>query len=341
MLKVVFLCLLPGLLLTGCTQANFTVSSTPLQSLPVSQTVSPTTELEELETDQPMMSSPTPGAFDPARLGTVERDVTYCFTPDGEALKMDVYFPAQGQPPFPTVVYVHGGSWVAGDKSEGNYIPEKTNLVQGGNVFVSINYRLAPGYRFPAQIEDVKCAVRSLRANTDQWGIDPDRIAAMGSSAGGHLVALLGTADEQAGWDTRGGYTSQSSRVSGVVDLFGPAVVPEDGLAGQDMNLLWQVFGAKDLRDPALQKASPATYISPDDPPFLILHGTEDNTVPLAQSQRLTELLQAGGVEAHLIVVENAGHGMPSPTQIVRPSFEEIWQSVKDFMERTIGRRAA
>jgi acetyl esterase/lipase len=158
--------------------------------------------------------------LDPAKLGTVDRDITYA-TIDGVAIKMDIYYPRSADKAVPLVLYVHGGSWAGGDKSSAGsiYIPD---LVAGGYMVASINYRLAPDYKIQSQIEDVNCAVMFLKAHAAEYGIDKAHIGAIGDSAGAHLVALLGTSDASAGLEGSGGYNDRSSRVQAVIDLFGP-----------------------------------------------------------------------------------------------------------------------
>ena len=158
--------------------------------------------------------TPTP-AFDTARLGTAVIDLTYC-TPNELPQKMDVYYPASGGP-WPVLLYVHGGSWREGDKAEGE---GWRGMNDSGFLIASINYRMAAEGKFPVMIEDVKCAVRYLRANNAEMNIDPNRIGAIGASAGGHLVALLGTAGPDAGWD-EGEYADQSSQVQAVLSMSG------------------------------------------------------------------------------------------------------------------------
>ncbi|MBK9007055.1 MAG: alpha/beta hydrolase [Anaerolineae bacterium] len=262
--------------------------------------------------------------FDSSKLGTVESDVTYC-TVDGVALKMDVYYPFEEHGRFAVAMYVHGGGWSSGDKAKGAGAADIPALQQAGFLVVSVNYRLAPEYEFPAMIEDVKCAVRSLRAHADEYNLDPNRIGVYGGSAGGHLVAMLGTTDESAGFDV-GEYLEYSSRVQAVVDMFGPADLTVDFEGGGET--VRRAFGDFDL---AL--ASPVTYVSADDPPFLILHGEEDALVPIAQSEDLLAKLQAAGVQAELVPVANAGHGFKPVSGEISPSREEISQMIVAFFE--------
>jgi acetyl esterase/lipase len=221
-------------------------------------------------------------------------------------------------------MYVHGGGWSSGDKAQGAGALEIPALQSAGFLVVSVNYRLAPEYVFPAMIEDVKCAVRFLRAHASQYNLDPDRIGVWGGSAGGHLVALLGTTDSSAGFDF-GEYLDQSSRVQAVVDMFGPTDLTVQFEGG--IEKASRVFGDFDA---AL--ASPVTYVSADDPPFLMLHGEADKLVPIEQSQILLSALQAAGVPAELVAVANAGHGFrPEEGKTISPSRKEITQMIVGF----------
>ena len=265
--------------------------------------------------------------FDSSNLGTVEKDITYC-TVDGFELKMDVYYPSESNGRFPVTMYVHGGGWSSGDKAQGAGAIEIPALQKAGFLVVSVNYRLAPEYVFPAMLEDVKCAVRSLRAHADEYNLDPNRIGVWGGSAGGHLVALLGTSDESAGFDV-GEYLEYSSRVQAVVDMFGPADLTVQFNGGYESAR--RVFG--DF-DPAL--ASPVTYVTADDPPFLMLHGEQDKLVPIEQSEILLAALQAAGVPAELVPVVNAGHSFKPDGGQISPSRREIAQLVVKFFEGTL-----
>lgn len=262
----------------------------------------------------------------------VQIDLVYCTTSDGVALTMDLYRPKQASEQAPLVVYIHGGGWTRGDKSDGIGLSFKEELTRRGYFLASINYRLAPKYTFPAPIEDVKCAIRHLRANAQKYGFDPQRIGVIGGSAGGHLAALLGAADTQAGWDT-GEYLDQSSRVQAVVDLYGPADL-RAMLAQSTRSYALQVFGASSNQDPLLDVYSPTTYISPDDPPFLIMHGDRDEVVPLAQSEILYERLKESAIPVELVVVKNAGHSFQSADGQIDPNFPALFQMVGDFFDR-------
>jgi acetyl esterase/lipase len=254
-----------------------------------------------------------------------QRDIVYC-TMEGVELKMDIYTPG-GSEKKPAIVYIHGGSWVRGDKSDviGKDAPA---LVKAGIVVFSIDYRLAPKYKFPAMIEDAKCAVRSIRAHAAEYNVDPDHIGAYGGSAGGHIALLLATTDESAGFDV-GEYLDYSSRVQAVVDLFAPS----------DLTRLYQLKTVPSMRDTFLEsdlvRASPITYISADDPPVLIMHGTLDRMVPPEQSQDLYEVLLARGVSAKLIMVENGKHGF-STSEIEKPTRAEISQIIADFFAEAL-----
>ncbi len=264
--------------------------------------------------------------------GEVKKDLTYC-TADGVALGMDLYFPKNLAQPVPVVVYVHGGGWRSGDKREGAGIQYAAALVERGYLFASINYRLAPQEKWPAQIQDVKCAIRHLRANAATYHLDPKRIGAIGGSAGGHLVAMLGLTDAGAGFDV-GEYSDQSSRVQAVVDLFGPADLTVRHFTEYQADIVRQAFGVTVPGDPILVQASPVTYISKDDPPFLILQGDKDTTVPASQSEELYARLETGGVTATLVIVKNAGHGLIPTGGAISPSRAELGKMVVEFFDR-------
>lgn len=271
------------------------------------------------------------GRVELADAAKIERDVTYGRGGDVD-LKMDIYYPKNpSSTPLPVVMYVHGGAWQAGDKAGGAGMPAVPELLKRGFLVTSINYRLAPQYKFPAQIEDCKCAVRFLRAKAAKYNLDPKRIGIWGGSAGGHLVALMGLAGPDAGLEGKGGWQDQSSSVQAVVDLFGPAdLTMRVGKNGRS-DMPSKVFGATSDDDPVLKKASPVTYITKDAPPFLILHGDKDTTVPLVQSEELQKRLKAAGVSTKLVVVKNAGHGFAPVDGEPNPSREELAKMTAEF----------
>jgi acetyl esterase/lipase len=277
------------------------------------------------------LPSPTP-AFDASRFGTSALDVTYC-TMDGTPVKMDVYYPASGGP-WPVFLYVHGGGWNKGDKAEG---AGWSYLNAHGYLVISLNYRLADyNVKFPAMIQDVKCAVRYLRAHAWEYNLDPEHIGALGASAGGHLVALLGTSDPGAGWDV-GEYADQSSRVQAVVAeaVFSDFTQP---MPNSIATAIYFALGAlPGMKNPTTQAASPVTYISPDDPPFLIIHGEKDGYAPLTQAEELNQMLLAAGVNSSLIIVHNGEHSLQGASgQPTDPTQEQIAVSIFEFLDANL-----
>lgn len=269
----------------------------------------------------------------PDKSGTIDYDIVYKTVGD-VSLKMDIHYPERIGGAAPAVIYVHGGGWTAGDKSSGagvQFIPE---LVSRGYVVISINYRLAPDARVIDQISDVKCSVRYLKARANEYGIDANHIGVIGGSAGGHLVALLGASDSGSGLEGDGCFPEQSSRVQAVVDLFGPADLVT---MFESTSPLWlqNVFGAIEHDSDDIKRVSPITYITSDDPPFLILHGDNDSVVPFEQSEILFEKLQSANVPATLIMVKAAGHGFrPVPAgSTISPSESELTETIADFFD--------
>jgi len=274
--------------------------------------------------------SPTP-AFDLTKYGSADIDVPYC-TPEGMPQKLDLYYPSSGGP-WPVLFYVHGGSWMEGDKAEGE---GWRGMNDSGYLVVSVNYRMAAEGKFPVMIEDLKCALRFLKAHSAEYNLDPNRIAAIGASAGGHLVSLLGTADEFAGWDG-GEYADQSSRVQAVVSMSGIydfTVKVPSGIGTP----IFYVFGALAGKDsPEMLAASPVTYIDSNDPSFLILHGTSDGVLPVEQAEIMHAHLTEAGVPSTLVIVENGDHGLQAlPGKETSPTQDEINQTIFNFLEMNL-----
>jgi acetyl esterase/lipase len=224
-------------------------------------------------------------------------------------LKLDLAMPKEGNGPFPAIVCVHGGGWKAGNRKD----MEKTiqTMAARGYVAVTVSYRLAPTARFPAQIEDCKAAVRWLRANAAKYHLNPEHIGAVGFSAGGHLVCLLGTTDKNDGLEGQGGNPEQSSRVQAVVSFFGPTdFTTKTWSEDVEKQFLIPFFGTTLEENPAIyKKASSITYVTKDDPPFLFFHGTKDPLVGLRHSQLLADKLKDVEVKAEVVVMEGEGHG--------------------------------
>ena len=238
---------------------------------------------------------------------TPHRDLAYV-EKGHERNKLDMYLPKSDKPT-PLVVWIHGGAWQTGSK---NACPALF-LTEKGYAVASINYRLSQHAIFPAQIEDSKAAIRWLRANAKKYNLDAEKLAVWGSSAGGHLVALLGTSGDVKELEGKGGNAEQSSRVQCVVDFFGPTDFTKmggnhDKPGSPESNL---IGGAVSANAEKAAKADPITYVSKDDPPFLIVHGDKDNTVPFNQSELLTAALKKAGVEVELIPIKGGGHGGP------------------------------
>ncbi|HEX6271080.1 MAG TPA: alpha/beta hydrolase [Anaerolineales bacterium] len=316
--------------LSGCGSAD---NATPMpvsivSPASVANTASPTMAASiETVTSIPARQGSEAGSH----TGQIYKDITYC-TMGGIALKLDLYFPQSMSAPAPVVVYVHGGGWTQGSRNGQVEMLYASALPEAGFILASVDYRLAPQHKFPAMIEDVKCAIRFLRARAAEYNIDPERIGAMGASAGGHLVSLLGVSDGSAGFDM-GEYLDQSSRVQAVVDLFGPADLTA-GYSSAYQGMAQNVFGTTDPAHPVFMAASPVTYITPDDPPFLILHGDRDQTVPLAQSQELYDKLIAGGVDAQLVIVRGGSHGLTDPDAV--PCLEELINLTLQFLKENL-----
>jgi acetyl esterase/lipase len=222
----------------------------------------------------------------------------------------------KGNDPLPVVVWIHGGAWRGGDKRGG--IRQLADLIASGNYAgVSVAYRLSAEAVWPAQIHDCKAAIRWIRANANKHSLDPQRIGVWGSSAGGHLVAMLGTSGgvQQLEGDL-GPHTDQQSPVRCVVDFFGPSElltmgqypsrIKHDAAQSPESRL---VGGPLQERKEAARSASPITYVSGDDPPFLIVHGTEDPAVPFNQSERLEAALRSAGADVTFVKVLGGGHG--------------------------------
>ncbi len=240
-----------------------------------------------------------------------ERDIVYSVA-DTNQIKLDLYYQPGTERPLPLIIWIHGGAWRGGDKRSARFARE---LLGEGYAVASINYRLSGTAIFPAQIIDCKAAVRWLRAYADDYNLDPRRFAAWGGSAGAHLAALLGTAEDKADWE-HGDFLEYSSRVQAVVDWYGPTDFSRmDDVPGNMIHLAEDspessLIGAAVKDHPELVAyANPISYVSINNPPFQILHGKDDLTVLPNQSVLLNEAFQKIGLNPDFALLDSTGHG--------------------------------
>jgi acetyl esterase/lipase len=264
------------------------------------------------------------------------RDVEYARVGE-RPLLMDIFVPEKDKGPLPLVVWVHGGGWESGSRRDC-----KAAWLSGeGYVVASIDYRLSGEAPFPAQIHDCKAAIRWLRANAAKYKIDLERVGAWGSSAGAHLVNLLGTSGDVKELEGDLGPAGQSSRVQAVCSYYGPGnlvtVVKQRRVRNQTpADPFYKLLGGPvEEKQDLLRAASPVTYISKDDPPFLLVHGELDGVVPYAQSVEFDKALKAAGVSSTFRTVKGAGHGFIDETsdRMVAAFFNEHLKAKKKAPE--------
>ena len=271
----------------------------------------------------------------------VQEDVQYG-TGAGEPLHLDIARPIGMDAAAPGLVLIHGGGWMMGNKRSYKELIQR--CAEEGYVTVSVGYRLAPKHRFPSQVEDSKCAVRWLRAHADDLGLDPDRIGAMGHSAGAHLSMMLGTMDTEDGMEGEGGWSDQSSKVQAVVSYFGPvdlAVLPEkvdDLAAGDVINitavrriLQAAVGGPAEEHQDVLKLNSPLSYVTPGDAPTLMFQGTKDVLVPYDQAFWMAKALTDAKIPGRVELILGAPHGF------VNSENERTFEMAMDFFAEHLG----
>jgi acetyl esterase/lipase len=261
--------------------------------------------------------------------------VPFAALPGVRPLELDLHLPAAGAAPPPVVVFLHGGGWRLGTRHTAGPMYREAaptpfqRLAQAGVAVASVDYRLSGEATWPAQLHDAKAAVRWLRSRAGELGVDGDRVAAWGESAGGHLAALLGLTGDDAALEGDVGVTGPSSTVAAVVAWYPPtdvrAVATDTGTDPHDPGTREaQLLGAPVPDVPgAAAQASPVTHVSPAAPPFLLLHGAADRFVPCVQSERLYDALLEAGVEVELDVFEGADH---------------MWLGSPDAAERALDR---
>jgi acetyl esterase len=224
----------------------------------------------------------------------------------GETLTMDYYSP-KGPGPHPVAIIIHGGGFVGGTSKNGSEAYCAAFLAPAGYAVFSINYRLAPKFPYPAMVEDVERAVRFIRHNSRRWDADPKRIALVGGSAGGYLSNMVGIRQKGGIKGARDPVDRVSAKVQAVVSLFAPSdfrgAPPSDNLRALLAPLI-----EKEGEEKALAEASPVMHITGEEPPFLLIHGDKDESVPLVQSTHLQAALKNAGVRCDLIIIPNGPH---------------------------------
>jgi len=251
----------------------------------------------------------------------MEKDIAY--VPDGdEAQKLDLYLPEKAaDKPLPLVVHIHGGGWVGGSKYPCAVAP----MVLRGYAVASVEYRFSQKAIFPAQIQDCQAAIRWLRAHAKEYNLDAEHVGVVGGSAGGHLSSLVGTSGGKNAFPKIGGNEEQSDRVQAVCDIFGPSdfsTVVQQAADDKNVKNIFQfntpadpyssLIGTKLDDKTKADAVSPVHYVSKDNPPFVILHGTHDTLVPYAQSEEFEAVLKEKGVAAWLQKLPGSGHGGPA-----------------------------
>ena len=248
-----------------------------------------------------------PAAPAPLPQGVVEtKDVEYGNV-GGRALLLNLYTPEKIDQPAPGLIFIHGGGWSGGDRTDYTYYTVR--YAKRGYVVATISYRMTGEAPFPACVQDAKCAVRWMRANAAKYHVNPDKIAVIGGSAGGHLAMMVGYSSDVPELEGDGGYPGVSSRVQAVVDLYGPGNLFMEG--ARNVNVVKKFIGKSYDEAPKLyEQASPVTHITKDDPPTLILQGTVDSIVPMSQSDEVAAKLKEAGVPCEYETFEGWPHTM-------------------------------
>lgn len=287
-----------------------------------------------------LLVSPSLHAADAVR---VQTDVPY-LEPD-RTEKLDLYLPAtraKDAPLAPALVWIHGGGWIKGTKSEARAVEICSTLAEAGYVAVSIDYRLGAG-AWPQNLLDCKNAVRYLRANAAQFGLDPARIAVAGGSAGGHLALMVAYTAGQADLEPALPYANQSSAIRCVIDMYGITNIQsrvKTDAKGQPTSeqpnpgSSLSVFNVPALTDPLLKLGSPVTHITPASPPTLILHGRADATVDYLQAEELARVLQENQVPHQLHLIDGIGHTFAFQTWGKKKLPQDLRPLVFDFLDQ-------
>lgn len=247
-------------------------------------------------------------------------------TGGGKKLRLHLAYPKSAGEKRPGLIFIHGGGWAAGSRNDlSNQIKY---AARHGYVAISVGYRFAPENPFPAQVEDVKCAVRWFRAHAADYQLDPNKIGAIGFSAGAHLAMMLGVMDPGDGLEGDGGWADQPSKVQAVVAYFGPTNFQVE-LPPVSRGIVKHFIGAEQSEKPELYKqASPITYVNSGDAPMLLYQGTEDVLVPYDQAWMMAQALTKAKVPGRVELLLGVNHGW-SGTEMTRTERESM-----DFFAR-------
>jgi acetyl esterase/lipase len=258
-----------------------------------------------------LLASPAPAQKPPTVPDTVAFETGIEYTnPDNQHLQLNMARPKKADSaPLPCVLCIHGGGFRAGNRQ--SYDAQIIRLAEKGYVAVTVSYRLAPKYPFPAAIHDTKAAVRWLRANAKKYNIDPDNIGVTGGSAGGTLAQMLGVTAGVKEFEGDGGNPMEPSAVRCVVNVYGANDFTKSYGKSVDAHEVLPLYlgGNLEKARPAHIRSSPLYWVTPTAAPTLCIHGTEDKYVHVEQAEMLVEKLKATGVEVELLKLEGAGHG--------------------------------
>lgn len=266
-----------------------------------------------------------------AATGVAFSQVDAWFGHTRQDLRMDIIYPEDPEKTYPCIVWICGGAWLQMDRSA--HLPYLAGLAREGFVVASPQYRTSNEATFPAQLIDIKSAIRYLRAHSERYRIDTEHLGVMGESAGGHLTAMAALADDSA-YDV-GSHLEYSSQVQAACPWYPPtdvtsfpypspleaAASPESLMTG--LNVM--------LHQKEAEKACPVSYVSEDAPPFMILHGINDHTVPFTQGEILHDRLEEAGCDVKLVAIEGADHADRQFFQ------KETWQRIAEFFHEKLG----
>ena len=250
----------------------------------------------------------------------------------GRDLVMDLFLPKDGTPPYSAIIFIHGGGWKNGNKEM--YRKHSYYFAGKGMVAASINYRLSGEAKFPAAVEDSKCAVRWMQANSVKYNVNPDKIVIAGGSAGGHLVGLVGTTEGRKEFEGSGGYTEFSSKPNLVISFFGVfnfTRLADRNKYNNSARLVAEFLGGTYDEIPDIYKlASPVSHVDSTDPPFLLFHSTGDKVVPYEQSVEFKKVLEKAGVPVEMSITVGNKHGYVHSS----PHYEATLAQMEYFIDK-------